>query len=207
MRQLKGADAVKRPAPVLTDVRHTKVCYSKDTYCGHPRQTGIFNYGDGELLVGHSHAPARYQVPEDVSHSFTSRPLPAVRPDHLPALLRSRRNLVRGGAGRRLGRDAVPRRETGDFCTGPTRRRWRASRLTSPAQTPRCTSRAPPPVRHTARSAAPAIGCWSASLSAPPTAAAPGRPYPRESRRRRVAAWCAETRIRWCNAPMAPCWP
>ena len=33
---------------------------------------GIFNYGDGELLVGHSHAPARYQVPEDVSHSFTA---------------------------------------------------------------------------------------------------------------------------------------
>ena len=53
-------------------VRHIKVCYSKHTYCGHPRQTGIFNYGGGELLVGHSHAPSRYQVPEDIGHSFTN---------------------------------------------------------------------------------------------------------------------------------------
>ena len=63
---------MKRPAPVLTDVRHIKVCYSKHTYCGHPRQTGIFNYGNGELLLGHSHAPSRYQVPEDIGHSFTN---------------------------------------------------------------------------------------------------------------------------------------
>ena len=63
---------MKRPAPVLSDVRHTKLCYSKHTYCGHPRQTGIFNYGNGELLVGHSHAPSRYQVPEDIGHSFTN---------------------------------------------------------------------------------------------------------------------------------------
>ena len=108
---------MKRPAPALTDVRHTKVCYSKDTYCGHPRQTGIFNYGDGELLVGHSHAPARYQVPEDVSHSFT-------------AGFASRARIIfqrsfdhgetwsEGGAGRRLGRDAVPRRETGTSVPG-----------------------------------------------------------------------------------------
>ena len=41
-----------------------------------------------------------------------------------------------------------PSTRNGRSCTGPTRQRWRASRLTSPAQTPRCTSRAPPPVRH-----------------------------------------------------------
>lgn len=59
------------PVPVLSDVCHIKLCYSRTTYCGHPRQTGIFNYGNGELLVGHSHAPSNYQVDHDVSHSFT----------------------------------------------------------------------------------------------------------------------------------------
>jgi hypothetical protein len=55
----------------LEDVSHTKLCYGKDTYCGHPRQSGILHYGGGEIAVLHSHAPCRYQAQDDVSHSFT----------------------------------------------------------------------------------------------------------------------------------------
>ncbi len=61
-----------RLAPQLRDLHHIKICYSKDHYCGHPRQGGLFNYGNGELVVLHSHAPCRYQAPEDISHSFTT---------------------------------------------------------------------------------------------------------------------------------------
>ena len=60
------------PTPVLRDVRHTRLCYSKERYCGHPRQSGIFNYGNGEIAVLHSHAPSRYQVTDDINHSFTT---------------------------------------------------------------------------------------------------------------------------------------
>ncbi len=63
---------MKRVTPELTDMRHIKLCYSKQRYCGHPCQSGIFNYGNGEIAVLHSHAPSRYQVPDDVSHSFTT---------------------------------------------------------------------------------------------------------------------------------------
>ena len=58
-------------SPELTDVKHTKVCYSKERYWGHPRQSGIFNYGNGEIAVLHSHASSRYQVLHDIDHSFT----------------------------------------------------------------------------------------------------------------------------------------
>ena len=49
---------MNRITPELTDVHHIKLCYSKDTYCGHPRQSGIFNYGNGEIAVLHAHAPS-----------------------------------------------------------------------------------------------------------------------------------------------------
>ena len=58
--------------PVLTEIHHIKLCYSKETYCGHPRQSGIFNYGNGEIAVLHSHAPSSYHEPAEVRHSFTS---------------------------------------------------------------------------------------------------------------------------------------
>ena len=62
---------MNRIAPDLADIRHIKLCYSKGHYCGHPRMSGIYNYGNGELAVLHSHAPCNYQEPNDVSHSFT----------------------------------------------------------------------------------------------------------------------------------------
>jgi hypothetical protein len=52
----------------LTDVRHIKVHGDKQSYCGHPRQGGIFNFGNGELAVIHNHAPCAYQRREDVRH-------------------------------------------------------------------------------------------------------------------------------------------
>ena len=61
-----------RVAPALTDIRHIKLCYSQQRYCGHPRLSGIFNFGHGELAVLHSHAPSAYQTQDDISHSFTT---------------------------------------------------------------------------------------------------------------------------------------
>ena len=196
---------MKRPAPVLSDVHHTKLCYSKHTYCGHPRQTGIFNYGNGELLVGHSHAPSRYQVPKDIGHSFTngyasrariifqrsydhgetwSVEEPAVVWDESLPLEEKRAILYRADE------PAVPREQID--LTGPDAAVY--------------FTRAPP-VRHTVQSTARAIGCWSALRSAPPTAATPGRPCPPVSPRQRGAPLCAGTRILSCRAPTAHCSP
>ena len=62
---------MSRATPSLKDVRHIKLCYSQTTYCGHPRQSGIFNYGNGEMVVMHAHAPSTYNTQNDISHSFT----------------------------------------------------------------------------------------------------------------------------------------
>ena len=59
---------MNRVVPELTDVHHIKLCYSKDTYCGHPRQCPIHNYGNGEIVVIHHHAPATYQTRENIRH-------------------------------------------------------------------------------------------------------------------------------------------
>ena len=54
-------------------IEHSRVCGSDDTYCGHPHQDGIFNFGDGEVAVLHKHAPcdyaSRYNVGHGVVHS------------------------------------------------------------------------------------------------------------------------------------------
>ena len=51
---------MNRATPELTDMRHTKVCYSKERYCGQTSQHVIRNFGDGEIVVQHSHAPCTY---------------------------------------------------------------------------------------------------------------------------------------------------
>ena len=51
-------------------MRHLIVDYDKEAYCGHPRQCGIANYGNGELAVLYWRAPCAYESPDDVSHSF-----------------------------------------------------------------------------------------------------------------------------------------
>ena len=55
----------------LTDVQHIKVAYSKDTYRGHPRHCGMFNFGNGELAVTYNRAPCAYERREDTYHDFS----------------------------------------------------------------------------------------------------------------------------------------
>ena len=38
----------------VTDVRHIHVCGTRKTYCGHPRQGGISNFGDSRFIGGSS---------------------------------------------------------------------------------------------------------------------------------------------------------
>ena len=59
-----------RIVPSLVDVHHSKLCYSQDRYCGHPRQLPFRNFGNGELVVAHFHAPATYQSRDSISHGF-----------------------------------------------------------------------------------------------------------------------------------------
>ena len=59
---------MNRTTPPVTDVRHIKLCYSKDRYCGHPRQSPIRNFGNGEIAVAHFHAPATYETRENIGH-------------------------------------------------------------------------------------------------------------------------------------------
>ncbi len=55
-----------RPA----EVRHIRLHGDRTTYCGHPRQGGLFYFGNGELVVLHNHATVAYQKREDVQHDF-----------------------------------------------------------------------------------------------------------------------------------------
>jgi hypothetical protein len=54
----------------ITDVAHVKLHGSKSTYCGHPRQGGIFYFGGGEIAVLHNHAPCAYSQRTDVQHDY-----------------------------------------------------------------------------------------------------------------------------------------
>jgi hypothetical protein len=62
---------IKTPKSVeIADVRHIKVGYSKDTYRGHPRHCGMFNFGQGELAVTYNRAPCAYERYDDTGHDF-----------------------------------------------------------------------------------------------------------------------------------------
>src|SRR6185436_9740848 len=56
------------PAPKISDIEHVVIHYNKNTYCGHPREILFQYFGKGEILLGHYHAPCRYEVYEDVRH-------------------------------------------------------------------------------------------------------------------------------------------
>ncbi len=55
-------------APRITDLEHSVIHYDPKTYCGHPRMIAFKYFGGGEMVLGHYHAPCRYQVYEDVRH-------------------------------------------------------------------------------------------------------------------------------------------
>ena len=57
-----------RSTPELTDMRHTRVCYSKERFCAHTSQYVIGNFGNGEIVVQHCHAPCTYADRLSVSH-------------------------------------------------------------------------------------------------------------------------------------------
>ncbi len=62
------------PAPAISDVQHVVIHYDKHTYCGHPREIIFQYFGNGEMVLGHYHAPCKYQVYDDVRHiSYQSR--------------------------------------------------------------------------------------------------------------------------------------
>src|SRR6476661_2137389 len=73
-RTMMGASlavaARARTAAPIQDVVHIKLHGDKTTYCGHPRQGGIFNFGGGEIAVLHNHAPCAYQTRTDIQHDF-----------------------------------------------------------------------------------------------------------------------------------------
>jgi len=53
----------------LHNIRHIIVDYDRKTYCGHPRQCGIWNFGRGEIAVAYRRARCKYETEKDVSHS------------------------------------------------------------------------------------------------------------------------------------------
>lgn len=59
-----------RAAGSVREIEHVKVHGDKSTYCGHPRQGGIFHFGGGEIAVLHNHAPCACRAPSDVQHDF-----------------------------------------------------------------------------------------------------------------------------------------
>ena len=57
------------PHTSVRDVAHSRVCGGPDTYCGHPYQDGMFDFGGGEIAVLHKHAPCDYSSPESIGHA------------------------------------------------------------------------------------------------------------------------------------------
>src|SRR5690349_12011087 len=54
----------------VRDIEHVKIHGDRKSYCGHPRQCGLFYFGRGEVAVMHNHAPCAYQKLEDVAHDY-----------------------------------------------------------------------------------------------------------------------------------------
>ena len=57
------------PRASVRDVVHSRVCGGPDTYCGHPYQDGMFDFGGGEIAVLHKHAPCDYSSLESIGHA------------------------------------------------------------------------------------------------------------------------------------------
>lgn len=56
--------------PQLQDLQHMRLCYSRERYCGHPRQGGLLHFNGDEIAVLHHHAPSAYHESADVRHDF-----------------------------------------------------------------------------------------------------------------------------------------
>src|SRR5687767_7047974 len=53
---LKKQQETPMPAPRISNLQHTILHYSKDTYCGHPRMVNFNYFPPNEIIVGHFHA-------------------------------------------------------------------------------------------------------------------------------------------------------
>jgi hypothetical protein len=75
-REFIGAAASAMISPIaaqssrISDIQHIRLHGNRVTYCGHPRQGGLFYFGGGELVVLHNHATVYYKTREDVQHDF-----------------------------------------------------------------------------------------------------------------------------------------
>jgi len=67
---LRTSTAASSTNRVFSNIEHLKLHGDPNTYCGHPRQCGLFNFGRGEIVVMHNHAPSMYQVRRDIQHDF-----------------------------------------------------------------------------------------------------------------------------------------
>lgn len=69
---LRGSAALAagRLAARARDVEHIRLHGDRTTYCGHPRQCGLWYFGKGEIVVMHNHAPCAYRNRDDVQHDF-----------------------------------------------------------------------------------------------------------------------------------------
>ncbi|MAE60237.1 MAG: hypothetical protein CMJ49_02655 [Planctomycetaceae bacterium] len=53
---------------MIKNIQHTVIDLDKTRYAGHPRQGGIFDFGNGELAVLYNRAPCAYKQWPDVRH-------------------------------------------------------------------------------------------------------------------------------------------
>lgn len=52
----------------IRNVENIRICGGKNVVCHWPLQGGIWYFGDDEILLGHIHAPCRYENPQEVTH-------------------------------------------------------------------------------------------------------------------------------------------
>ena len=53
---------------MVHDIHHSRVCGDAESYCGHPHQDGILNFGGDEIVVLHKHTRCTYENLLDVGH-------------------------------------------------------------------------------------------------------------------------------------------
>lgn len=54
--------------PRAVDVESIRICYDPHCYCSHPREVLFQYFGDGEMILGHYHAPCAYEDPAELDH-------------------------------------------------------------------------------------------------------------------------------------------
>ena len=58
----------------IRDLRHVRIFHDPDLYAGHPNRGGIWNFGDGEIVVAHRVKGIDYQTSdwkEAGAHNFS----------------------------------------------------------------------------------------------------------------------------------------